>query len=63
MNFYIINGVLEVYKMFFHIFGKKIGIQVLEVKNLNLHFSILEISWRIEKDNRRMMRLLPKLKK
>jgi hypothetical protein len=44
MNFYIINGVLEVYKMFFHIFGKKIGIQVLEVKNLNLHFSILEIS-------------------
>jgi hypothetical protein len=34
MNFYIINGVLEVYKMFFHIFGKKIGIQVFEVKNL-----------------------------
>ena len=45
MKFYIINGVLEVYKMFFfHIFGKKIGIQVFEVKNLNLDFSILEIS-------------------
>jgi len=64
MNFYIINGVLEVHKMFYFIFfAKKSKFKFLRLKNLNLDFSILEISWRIKKDNRRTICFLPKFKK